>query len=336
MGLAKAPKHPEQKIAGRCPVRRLSWKPFLQESSLVFQPLRHWHPDDAPDNHVRGDHRPLRALGRGRGAADHGADVQVCLLDTAIAAAGAGGEGRQFLQVNARRTLMVRIAFGCAAMTLWFTSLRLLPLGQATALFQSSVIFVTIFSPLMLGERIGIYRWSAVVTGMIGIVLLTNPFDGGFSFNVVFGIGGAMAGAALSILLRRLGKADNPFSIALWYNGTGGILLTMLALTVGVPMVVPDQTVMATLVLLGVVASGLQLCITTAYKFSEAVVVASLRYMQIPLAALVAYLALGETVTLSEVAGGIVVIGSCLFIVWREMKKSRSANSAPASADPVT
>ena len=68
----------------------------------------------------------------------------------------------------------------------------------------------------------------------------------------------------------------------------------------------------------------------------EAVVVASLRYMQIPLAALVAYLALGETVTLSEVAGGIVVIGSCLFIVWREMKKSRSANSAPAPADPVT
>ena len=244
--------------------------------------------------------------------------------------------GRRFLQVNARRTLMVRIAFGCAAMTLWFTSLRLLPLGQATALFQSSVIFVTVFSPLLLGERIGIYRWSAVVTGMIGIVLLTNPFDGGFSFNVIFGIGGAMAGAALSILLRRLGKADNPFSLALWYNGTGGILLTMLALTVGVPMVVPDQTVMVTLVLLGVVASGLQLCITTAYKFSEAVVVASLRYMQIPLAALVAYLALGETVTLSEVAGGIVVIGSCLFIVWREMKKSRSANSAPAPADPVT
>ena len=58
--------------------------------------------------------------------------------------------GRQFLQVNARRTLLVRIAFGCTAMTLWFTSLRLLPLGQATALFQSSVIFVTIFSPLML------------------------------------------------------------------------------------------------------------------------------------------------------------------------------------------
>ena len=244
--------------------------------------------------------------------------------------------GRSFLQINARRTLVVRIAFGCVAMSLWFTSLRLLPLGQATALFQSSVIFVTIFSPLMLGERIGIYRWSAVVTGMFGIVLLTNPFDGGFSANVIFGIGGAMAGAALSILLRRLGKADNPFSIALWYNGTGGVLLTMLVLAIGAPMAVPDPAVMTTLVLLGVVASGLQLAITTAYKFTEAVVVASLRYMQIPLAALVAYLALGETVTLSEVVGGVVVIASCLFIVWREMKRSRRADNPPVPAEPMS
>ena len=244
--------------------------------------------------------------------------------------------GRSFLQINARRTLVVRIAFGCVAMSLWFTSLRLLPLGQATALFQSSVIFVTIFSPLMLGERIGIYRWSAVVTGMLGIVLLTNPFDGGFSANVIFGIGGAMAGAALSILLRRLGKADNPFSIALWYNGTGGVLLTMVVLAIGAPMAVPDPAVMTTLVLLGVVASGLQLAITTAYKFTEAVVVASLRYMQIPLAALVAYLALGETVTLSEVVGGVVVIASCLFIVWREMKRSRRADNPPVPAEPMS
>ena len=244
--------------------------------------------------------------------------------------------GRQMFQVNAKRTMVVRIAFGCVAMSLWFTSLRLLPLGQATALFQSSVIFVTIFSPFLLGERIGIYRWSAVVTGMLGIVLLTNPFDGGFSFNVVFGIGGAMAGAALSILLRRLGKADNPFSIALWYNGTGGVLLTILALSVGAPMVVPDATIMTTLILLGVVASGLQLAITTAYKFTEAVVVASLRYMQIPLAALVAYLALGETVTVSEVVGGIVVISSCLFIVWREMKRSRLGANPPVPTEPVS
>ena len=81
--------------------------------------------------------------------------------------------------------------------------------------------------PVVLGERIGIYRWSAVITGMTGIILLTNPLDGGFP-NVVFGVAGALASAVLAILLRRLGKADHPFSVAVWYTGTGAIMLTLL------------------------------------------------------------------------------------------------------------
>ena len=93
MGYLKAWKHPGQKIAGRCVVRRLSWGLFLQESFLVFQPLRHRHPDDTPDDYVRSDYRPVCALDRGCCAADYGSDVQVRLFDTAVVAAGAGGEG---------------------------------------------------------------------------------------------------------------------------------------------------------------------------------------------------------------------------------------------------
>jgi|GEM_PF-111647 len=235
--------------------------------------------------------------------------------------------GRQFLQINARRTLIVRIGFGCVAMACWFTSIRLLPLGQATALLQSSVIFITILSPLVLGEVIGIYRWSAVVTGMIGIVLLTNPFDGGFSLNVGFGIAGALAGAGLAILLRRLGKADHPFSVAIWYNGSGAVLLTALAFLVpDVPMTV-SQPVLVDLMCLGALAAGLQLSITSAYKYAEAVVISSMRYLQIPLAALVAFMIFGEVMSPVELAGGAVVIGSCLFIAWREFVRARQSRS---------
>ena len=231
--------------------------------------------------------------------------------------------GRAFLQINARRTLMVRIGFGCIAMACWFTSIRLLPLGQATALLQSSVIFITILSPLLLGEFIGIYRWSAVVTGMIGIVLLTDPFGGGFSLYVGFGVAGALASAGLAIMLRRLGKADHPFSVAVWYNGSGAVLLTSLALLLpDVPMTV-SQPVMFDLMMLGAVAAGLQLCVTSAYKFSEAVVISSMRYLQIPLAAIVAFLLFGEVMSAVEIAGGAVVIGSCLFIAWREFARAR-------------
>ncbi len=231
--------------------------------------------------------------------------------------------GRAFLQINARRTLIVRIGFGCVAMACWFTSIRLLPLGQATALLQSSVIFITILSPLLLGEVIGIYRWSAVVTGMIGIILLTDPFDGGFSANVGFGVAGALASAGLAIMLRRLGKADHPFSVAIWYNGSGAVLLTLLAVLLpNVPMTV-SQPVLVDLMLLGAVAAGLQLSITSAYRYSEAVVISSMRYLQIPLAALVAFMMFGEVMSVVEIAGGAVVIGSCLFIAWREFVRAR-------------
>ena len=235
--------------------------------------------------------------------------------------------GKSFLQINARRTLIVRIGFGCVAMACWFTSIRLLPLGQATALLQSSVIFITILSPLLLGEMIGIYRWSAVVTGMIGIILLTDPFVGGFSPSVGFGVAGALASAVLAILLRRLGKADHPFSVAVWYNGSGAVLLTMLAFLVpDVPMMV-SQPVLYDLILLGAVAAGLQLSITSAYKYAEAVVISSMRYLQIPLAALVAFMMFGEIMSPVEIVGGVVVMGSCLFIAWREFVRARQSRA---------
>lgn len=240
--------------------------------------------------------------------------------------------GRHFLQINARRTLMVRIAFGCVAMACWFVSIRLLPLGQATALLQSSVIFVTLLSPFLLGEVIGIWRWSAVITGMFGIVLLTNPFDGGFSANVGYGVAGAVAGAGLSILLRRLGKADHPFSVAVWYNGTGAVMLTTVAFVLPGDNMTVTQPVMLDLLILGLVAAALQLSITSAYKFSEAVVIASMRYLQIPVAGLVAYLIFDEVMSLTEICGGVVVIASCLFIAWREMVRSRRPTEPDAAS----
>ena len=232
--------------------------------------------------------------------------------------------GRKAFHINAKRTMMVRICFGCAAMALWFLSVRLLPLGQATALLQSSVIFVTICSPFLLGERIGVYRWSAVITGMFGVMLLTDPFDGGFSIYVIFGVLGAMASAGLAILLRRLGRTDHPFSLAVWYNGSGSVLLFMFVfLHPGISMTV-SQPVLFDLVLLGMVATGLQLSITSAFKFAEAVVVTTVRYLQIPLAALIGFLVFAEVMSPIEIVGGCVVLTSCLVIACREFVRSKA------------
>ena len=70
-----------------------------------------------------------------------------------------------------------------------------MPLGMATALFQSSVIFITLLAPIFLGEKVGIYRWTAVITGLAGVVIITDPFAGVMSWYALYGIGAALVGA---------------------------------------------------------------------------------------------------------------------------------------------
>ena len=231
--------------------------------------------------------------------------------------------GRDFLQINQRRILALRTILGCCGITFWFLSLRSMPFGMATALFQSSVIFVTLFSPLFLGESVGIYRWSAVVAGLSGVVIITDPFSGNMSLYVFYGIAAALAGAALSLVLRQLGKGDAPASVAVWYNLAGFVLLSILVVVFPNQLQSISKDVFVDLILLGVVGSALQIAITTAYKHSEAVVVASMRYLQMPLSAVVGYFLFAEVMSPKEIIGALVIILSCLVIAWRELLRMR-------------
>ena len=138
--------------------------------------------------------------------------------------------GRAWLQINQRKTMCLRVVFGFCGIMFWFLSLRNMPFGLATTLFQSSVIFITLMSPFLLGEKVGFYRWSAVIAGLLGVVVITNPFSGSMTGAVLYGVGAALAGAGLSIVLRRLGRKDSPISVACWYNGSGFITMSIVVL----------------------------------------------------------------------------------------------------------
>lgn len=227
--------------------------------------------------------------------------------------------GWSAFKIIQKKTMVFRTIFGFLGMVLWMLAIRNLPLGQATALFQSSVIFVTLLSPLLLNENVGFFRLSAVILGLAGIIILTDPFSEKISFNVIYGILAAVAGAFLAITLRRLGKVDNSISVALVYN----ILASFVML--GVVSINPssynieDNSVWVDLILLGVVTSVSQFFFTGAYHYVDAIVVSSMRYIQVPLAGFSAYLLFAEIMTVSEILGALVVISSCLIIGWREL-----------------
>ena len=231
--------------------------------------------------------------------------------------------GQQFLKINQRRIMLFRVIFGCCGITFWFLSIRHMPLGMATALFQSSVIFITLLSPIFLGERVGIYRWSAVLTGLSGVLIITDPLSGDMSWYFLYGIGAALSGAVLSLLLRQLGKGDAPASVALWYNICGFGLLSAIVLILPEQLHSISQAVMVNLILLGVIGAGLQIVLTTAYSYSDAVVVASMRYLQMPVSGVVGYILFAEVMSRGEIIGALIIISSCLVIAWRELVRSR-------------
>lgn len=229
-----------------------------------------------------------------------------------------------WLKINNKRVMIIRVIFGFSGIVFWFLSVRSIPLGQATALFQSSVLFVTLFSPFFLGEKVGIYRSAAVVFGLIGIFLITEAYQQAPSWGIIFAIISAIAGSGLSITLRKLGKSEVPATVASLYNGSGFVVMSVVLVLFSEFWIIPSSEHLMKLILLGVVASLLQICMTTAYRYSEAVVVSSLRYLQVLGAGVLGYFMFDEIPSQVQLFGAVIIVGSCMYIVWREFQLSRS------------
>ena len=87
-----------------------------------------------------------------------------------------------------------------------------------------------------------------------------------------------------------------------------------------------NQAVIFDLILRGVIGAGLQIVLTTAYRYSDAVVVASMRYLQMPISGVVGYFLFAEVMSQTEIIGALIIISSCLVIAWRELVRSREVN----------
>ena len=80
-------------------------------------------------------------------------------------------------KINNWKNILLRSFFGFITMILVFSSLQLIPIGLTTALAQSSAIYVTLLAPFILGEKIGMVRWFAVIIGLLGVFLIIDPIS---------------------------------------------------------------------------------------------------------------------------------------------------------------
>ena len=241
-------------------------------------------------------------------------------------------------QINNWKNIALRSFFGFVTMIMVFSSLQLIPIGLTTALAQSSAIYVTLLSPFVLGEKIGLIRWTAVIAGLIGVFLMINPISiinetsDLSAFGIYLAFGSAITHAALALILRKIGKTEHPATTALIHNLVTSWIITLIIVffgtkfygktgDYGIEILITPNNVLYTLISLGVIGSFVQYLMAQSYKYAEATILVTLRYLAIPLAALFGYIIWNEVPSNNQIIGGLVVIGSCLLITYREIKK---------------
>jgi len=220
---------------------------------------------------------------------------------------------------------LIRVFCALVAMLFGFTAVIHMPLADATAIFFAKSFFVTIFAIFFLAESVGVYRWSAVLIGFLGVLIMLQPGTDNFSLYGLASLVGAAGAAGVMILLRMLSRSDSADTI-MGYGSLG----------VGVVMIIPGMyfwqqpTNLEWLLLaaVAVVSYFGQRCNIFAYKYGEASLLASLDYVRLLWATLFGFLVFNQFPGPSTWFGSAIVIAAAIFTIYRETRRKRGLTSA--------
>lgn len=217
-----------------------------------------------------------------------------------------------------------RAAMGLAGMALNFGGMILLPMAEATTISLSVPIFATIFAALLLGEPTGRARWSAVILGFVGVLVVVQPgtggaFGGSHLAGALVALGGAIMTALITIAVRDLGRTENTVAIVFWFS-----LLSLVPLGIALPFVWTPHSAAdwMLLVLLGLSGAIVQMCLTGALRLAPVSVVIPMDYSSLLWSIACGWWFFGTLPAPTTWLGAPLIIGSGLFIAWREHVKS--------------
>ena len=223
---------------------------------------------------------------------------------------GPSGLRTRYLRVHALRgVLMLAGAF------LYFSALRVLPLAEATALVFSAPIFITALSVPILGERVGPWRWAAVLVGFAGVLVIVQPGSAAFHPASLMVLGTALCYALFMMMARFVGRDEGLWSMMLFAVGFPGLYAVPFAVAVWTPVAMSDMGLFLAIAVLG--SLGITL-IGHAFRLAPAAVVAPFDYTALIWASGLGWLIWGDLPGPWTLVGAGIIIGGGLIIVWRE------------------
>ena len=235
---------------------------------------------------------------------------------------------KNFYITNRPGLHFLRCLFGIIALIAIFIALRNLPLATVVSISFATPIFTTIFSIIFLSEKVGLYRWLAVLVGFVGIIVITQPGLNTLNIYYIFPIIFCLGLSYVAIAIRQLSSTEPVWLISFYFSLT----ITIVSLfTLPFGWVMPNLKNLFLLSLIGVFGGVANLWLSQSYKFSEVSLVTPLKYLGLVFAIVFGFLIWEEVPTIKTIMGAVLVIISSIIIFRREIALKKQLPEANES-----
>jgi len=226
-----------------------------------------------------------------------------------------GGFG--ILRTSQKKLHLLRSILGVGAMGFAFYAFSLMPLAEAVSILHTAPLFMTALSVLLLRETVGIRRWSAVILGFAGMLLVVRPGSGMLESGSLYMLTAAFLIGCTTIIIRHLGKLDDPVCITFYFTVTGLLVSTLGLFIQGWQQ--PPLFDLGLLVMVGLLGGLAQYLMTVSYQHLAVGTLAPLKYLTIVFGGSIAFLVWGEVPDLQSVFGIGIIVLSGLYTLHREL-----------------
>lgn len=221
----------------------------------------------------------------------------------------------------------LRAVLGVITMLTWFWAMTVMPLAEAVSLSFSAPLFVTMGAALILGEHVGLRRWSATIIGFLGVMVILRPGLNSISPAAIGVVASAICMAGSILLIKVLSRTESPNAIVLY------MVLMMTPLSLLPALAVwqwPSAQTWLWMVMLGGFGTIAHLLFTNALKVAEASAVMPFDFVRLPFTVVLGIWLFDQYIDYWTWAGAAIIFSAGIYIAQRELLTGRTR------VDPAT
>jgi drug/metabolite transporter (DMT)-like permease len=230
------------------------------------------------------------------------------------------------------RDHLVRGLSQSISQTFTVLAVSMMPLAGAIAINFSAPLWSALLSVLWLKERAGPARWTALLIGFVGVLVVTHPGADSLQIGALFALGNAIMYGSVTVAVRGMTATESTPTLLMWQTATMAVLHSLLLLF-GFRW--PAQMDAVLLILSGVANAAGQYFWTRALVLAPATAVSPFYYLMLVWALVIGFLVWGDVPTLALLLGSAIVVACGLFLLWHEAKRPRSVQAAAIVAQSI-